>query len=153
MTIRPAIIPCLVYRDAHGAIDFLCDAFGFARHAVYESEDKEVVEHAQLTLEGNMIMLGSSGRRSEERLGLVTPAEVGGSVTASIYVVLADPDAHHATAAAAGAEIVAPPRDRDFGRTYEARDPEGNVWSFGDYDPFEIFPEGTEIEQLDNLVE
>jgi uncharacterized glyoxalase superfamily protein PhnB len=139
MPLRPAIIPCLVYSDAHAAIDFLCSAFGFARHAVYESEDGRSVDHAQLTIEGNMIMLSSHARHSEERLGLVPPSRVGGKVTACIYVVLADPDAHHARAAAAGAEIVTPPRDQDFGRTYEARDCEGNVWSFGSYDPFELF--------------
>ena len=27
MPVQPAIIPCLAYRDAHAAIEFLCDAF------------------------------------------------------------------------------------------------------------------------------
>jgi uncharacterized glyoxalase superfamily protein PhnB len=138
---RPAIIPCLVYRDAPAAIDFLCSAFGFARHAVYEGEDGQSIDHAELTIEGNMIMLSSHSRRSEDRLGMVPPSHTGGKVTACIYVVLADPDAHHDRAAAAGAEIVTPPRDQDFGRTYEARDCEANVWSFGSYDPFELFAE------------
>ena len=143
MPVQPAIIPCLAYRDAHAAIDFLCDAFGFARNAIYESEDKSRVDHAQLTLDGNMMMLSSASRQSEDRLGMVTPAETGGKVTACIYVVLGDPDAHHARAAAAGARIINPPTDQDYGgRSYEARDLEGNVWSFGTYDPFEVFQEG-----------
>lgn len=29
------IIPCLRYRDAHVAIEWLCRAFGFDKHAVY----------------------------------------------------------------------------------------------------------------------
>jgi uncharacterized glyoxalase superfamily protein PhnB len=155
MPVRPAIIPCLGYRDAHGAIDFLCDAFGFARHAVYESPDKSVVEHAQLTLDGNMIMLSSASRRGEKRrLGMVTPAEVGGKVTSCLYVVVDDVDGHYARATAAGAAIIDPPEDEDYGgRSYEARDLEGNVWSFGNYDPFEIFNEGAAEEQLENLVE
>lgn len=41
------IIPTLRYRDAHAAIDWLCRAFGFERHAVYA--DGDVVHHAQLT--------------------------------------------------------------------------------------------------------
>ena len=42
----------------------------------------------------------------------------------------------------AGARIINPPTDQDYGgRSYEARDLEGNVWSFGTYDPFEIFVE------------
>ena len=143
MPVQPAIIPCLAYRDAHAAIEFLCDAFGFARNAIYESEDKSRVDHAQLTLDGNMVMLSSASRQSEDRLGMVTPAETGGKVTACIYVVLGDPDAHHARAAAAGARIINPPTDQDYGgRSYEARDLEGNVWSFGTYDPFEVFQEG-----------
>ena len=143
MPVQPAIIPCLAYRDAHAAIEFLCDAFGFARNAIYESEDKSRVDHAQLTLDGNMVMLSSAARHGEDRLGMVTPAETGGKVTACIYVVLGDPDAHHARAAAAGARIINPPTDQDYGgRSYEARDLEGNVWSFGTYDPFEVFQEG-----------
>ena len=143
MPVQPAIIPCLAYRDAHAAIEFLCDAFGFARNAIYESEDKSRVDHAQLTLDGNMVMLSSASRQYEDRLGMVTPAETGGKVTACIYVVLGDPDAHHARAAAAGARIINPPTDQDYGgRSYEARDLEGNVWSFGTYDPFEVFQEG-----------
>ncbi len=140
MAVRPAIIPCLVYRDAHGAIDFLCAAFGFSRHAIYENEDRSRVEHAQLTLEGNMIMLGSASREGPDRLGMVPPDETGGKVTSCLYVVVGDPDAHHARAAAAGARVITPPHDPAHGgRSYEVRDLEGNVWSFGSYDPFAIF--------------
>lgn len=36
----------------------------------------------------------------------------------------------------AGAEIVEQPTDRDYGsREYTARDPEGDLWVFGTYDP------------------
>ena len=155
MSIRPAIIPCLAYHDAHKAIDFLCEAFGFARHAVYESDDGTIVEHAQLTLEGNMIMLNSAVRRGEQKkLGMVTPAETGGKVTSCLYVVTADVDRHYAQARAAGADIIDPPQTQQYGgRSYEVRDIEGNVWSFGTYDPFEIFAEGVAREQIEGLVE
>lgn len=54
----------------------------------------------------------------------------------SIYAVVADPDAHHAAAVAAGAKIVRELEDMDYGsREYSARDPEGNLWSFGTYRP------------------
>jgi len=40
----------------------------------------------------------------------------------------------HARAVAAGAEIVEGPVERDYGsRDVIARDPEGNLWSFGTY--------------------
>ena len=36
---RPDIIPCLRYENAPRAIDFLCEAFGFERHAVFADPD------------------------------------------------------------------------------------------------------------------
>ncbi len=134
MSVRPAIIPCLVYADALRAIDFLCEAFGFTRHAVYA--DGEMVHHAQLMLEGNLVMLSSASPENEARFGIVPMTELNGRAAVSIYVVLNDPDTHHAVAKKAGAEIVAPPHDNDYGgRGYEARDSEGILWSFGSYDP------------------
>jgi uncharacterized glyoxalase superfamily protein PhnB len=51
-------------------------------------------------------------------------------------VVVEDADAHFAHAQAAGAEIVRGLTDQDYGsRDYSARDPEGNLWSFGTYRP------------------
>jgi uncharacterized glyoxalase superfamily protein PhnB len=50
--------------------------------------------------------------------------------------VVDEVDAHFARAKAAGAEIIREPEDQDYGgRDYSARDPEGNVWSFGTYAP------------------
>src|SRR3546814_7030438 len=91
MSVNPAIIPCLAYRDAHAAIDFLCEAFGFSRNMIYESGDTARVEHAELTLDGNMVMVGSDSSHIGEVLAMVTPAEAGGQVTARSYVVLPDP--------------------------------------------------------------
>jgi uncharacterized glyoxalase superfamily protein PhnB len=54
-----------------------------------------------------------------------------------MYVVVEDIDAHHDRAAAAGAEVVRALQDTDYGsREYSARDLEGNVWSFGTYQPW-----------------
>jgi uncharacterized glyoxalase superfamily protein PhnB len=40
-------------------------------------------------------------------------------------------------ARAAGADVARELTDMDYGsREFSARDPEGNVWSFGTYDPF-----------------
>jgi uncharacterized glyoxalase superfamily protein PhnB len=139
MPVRSALIPCLRYADAPAAIDFLCAAFGFERQTVYaDPEDAGIVHHAQLLLDGNMVMLGSA--RPSETHDLYrwkTPAEAGG-ITMCICAVIEDPDAHYARAAAAGAEIIRPPYDNEGypGRAYDARDPEGNVWNFGSYDPF-----------------
>jgi uncharacterized glyoxalase superfamily protein PhnB len=40
-------------------------------------------------------------------------------------------------ARAAGADVARELTDMDYGsREFSARDPEGNVWTFGTYDPF-----------------
>lgn len=135
-----AIIPGFRYRDAPAAIDFLCRAFGFARHAVHANEkDPAIIDHAQLVLDGAMIMLGSA-RDDDERQGRyrwLLPDGAGG-VTGSLYVVVADPDAHAEQARREGAEIVDEPKDNEGypGRGYSARDPEGYLWHFGSYDPW-----------------
>jgi hypothetical protein len=83
MTVKPAIIPGLRYKDAPRAIDFLCDAFGFKRHAVYpDPNNPSVIMHAQLIDRGNMIMLGSGTDNDyKNKAGIKSVAEAGGSTT------------------------------------------------------------------------
>ncbi len=128
------IIPTMRYRDVTRAIDWLCDAFGFERHAVHEDGDGGIA-HAQLTLGDAMIMLGSA--RDDAFGWLQTPPDPEGPVTQSAYVVVADADALHARAVAAGARVVHDLRDEDHGgRGFSCRDPEGQLWNFGTYDPW-----------------
>ena len=125
------VFPTLRYRDAKAAIDWLDRAFGFERHAVYE--DGGVVHHAELKVPGGMVMLGSVKSPEHNEYNAVAPPP--GS--ASIYVVVSDTDAHRDRAKAAGAEILMELHDTDYGsRDYMTRDPEGNVWSFGTYNPW-----------------
>lgn len=141
MSVTPAIIPCLWYRDAPAAIDFLCTAFGFQRHAVHaDDRNASLVHHAQLVRDGQMIMLGSYGAESDSefkrKVRARHPDEADGN-TQSVYIVLDDVDGHAAQARAAGARIVMEPCDQDYGgRNYTALDPEGYAWSFGSYDPW-----------------
>jgi len=129
------IIPSLRYRDAHAAIDWLCRAFGFEKHAVYA--DGDVVHHAQLVFGNGMIMLGSVANGSEWGKRIAQPDEIDGRETQCAYVVVADCAAHHARAKAAGARIVDELETKDYGGSgYSCRDPEGHLWSFGDYDPW-----------------
>jgi uncharacterized glyoxalase superfamily protein PhnB len=129
----PNIFPCLRYADAPAAIDWLERAFGCARHFVVPGENGSIA-HAQLHCGAGMVMLGSR-RPAAECDAMHQVLESGG--TQVLYVVVADIDAHHARAAAAGAEIVVAPFDTDYGsRDYVARDPEGHVWCFGTYDPY-----------------
>ncbi|MCP1472059.1 putative glyoxalase superfamily protein PhnB [Sphingobium sp. OAS761] len=133
------VIPCLRYADAPAAIDFLCDAFGFERHAVYPDDaDPTIIHHAQLVLGAGMVMLGSAKDAEGESLYTWSTARNLGGVTACAYVVVPDPDAHCLHARNEGAVVVQEPADNQGypGRGYVALDPEGNVWSFGSYDPW-----------------
>ena len=57
-------------------------------------------------------------------------------MTQAVYVYVPDIDAHFARAEAAGAEIVVPLKETDYGsREYSARDLEGHLWHFGTYLP------------------
>ena len=72
-------------------------------------------------------MLGSAQYTDEGHIDL----PVGG---ASIYVVTDEPDVLYERARAAGATVVQPLKDEDYGsRGFTVRDPEGVYWSFGTY--------------------
>ena len=52
----------------------------------------------------------------------------------NVYVVCDDPDAVWARAQAAGAQVLRPMEDTDYGsHGFSIADAEGNAWSFGTY--------------------
>lgn len=129
-----SIIPTMRYRDAAAAIDWLCRAFGFEKRVAYAAENGEVM-HAELTYGNGMIMLGTA---RDDALGqfIGVPDEFGGRSTQSPYIVVKDVKTHHDRAVAAGAKVAMPLKDEPYGTMYCCTDPEGHVWSFGDYDPW-----------------
>jgi uncharacterized glyoxalase superfamily protein PhnB len=130
------IIPCLRYRDAHAAIEWLCKAFGFQKHAVYENEDGGV-EHAQLTFGSGMVMLGEV-RDNDFGRHIAQPDEIGGRETQCACVTVSNCKSHYQQAKAAGALIVDDYAEKDYGGAgYSCHDPEGHLWYFGSYDPWQ----------------
>jgi uncharacterized glyoxalase superfamily protein PhnB len=124
-------IAFLTYDDPQGAIDWLEEALGFERASVHEGPNGEIV-HAELRFGDGMIMLGASG---PNEFGLRTPRELG-AVSQGVYVIVDEIAAHYERARAAGAEILRELKDTDYGsQEFMARDPEGNIWSFGTYRP------------------
>jgi uncharacterized glyoxalase superfamily protein PhnB len=118
------ISPIYSYDDAAAAIDFLERAFGFRRGEVHTDGEGRVV-HAEVWFGDACIMCGTTGLGSAPK-----------SPNGAAYLVVEDADAHHARAVEAGAEVVMPLRDQDYGsRDYSARDLEGNLWHFGTYLP------------------
>jgi uncharacterized glyoxalase superfamily protein PhnB len=130
-----AIIPSLKYDDAPRAIEFLCTAFGFEKHAVHAGLDRQL-EYAELRLGGNFIVLGPTD--TDVVSAIATPRALAGAL-GGIYVVLerdAEVDAHFKRAFDAGATIMSEPvSPASGGRNYNVSDCEGHVWTFDSYRP------------------
>jgi len=132
-----AIIPCLAYKDAPAAIEWLCNAFGFEKHLIVPGED-DTIAHAELTLGNIMIMTGSMQNGTEFSKLIKHPSDIGGFQTQSPYIVIEEIDDHYARAKAAGAKIVIDLKAEDYGgKNYSCYDLEGHLWNFGSYDPLE----------------
>jgi uncharacterized glyoxalase superfamily protein PhnB len=121
----PSIYPALRYQDGRKAIDWLCRSFGFERHLVFDGADGSVA-HAELQMGTAVIGVSS--------VGPVSPDNPWTTVSQGVYVCATDVDALHDRAKAAGATIVMPLKDQDYGsRDFSARDTAGHLWSFGTY--------------------
>jgi uncharacterized glyoxalase superfamily protein PhnB len=126
-----SIYPALRYRDAQKAARWLADTFGFERVALHEDGDGNVV-HAEMRFGDSLFMFGQVRDAEDGEYSAIAPPPG----QTALYAVVEDPDAHHDRAKAAGAEIVMSLRDQDYGsREYTARDLDGNIWTFGTYDP------------------
>jgi uncharacterized glyoxalase superfamily protein PhnB len=138
---HPTVTPCLSYRDAPAAIEWLCRAFGFEKHLVVPGEKPGTIVHSQLVFGHGMVMVSTSpdddlDRRPWQR----SPRQVGGN-TACMCVLVEDVDGHARRAVAAGAEIIDPVADKSYGgRGYGCLDLEGHLWFFGSYDPWTPTP-------------
>jgi uncharacterized glyoxalase superfamily protein PhnB len=136
-----SLAAALRYRDIASASDWLCAAFGFQKHFVVTS-DTGAVDYVQLIFGDAMLMLAPVRDFALDRY-MKQPEEIGGAETQSCYLVVGDADAHYARAKASGAEIIVDiQHDGIGGRSYSCRDPEGHIWSFGTYDPWQMTPPG-----------
>jgi len=83
-------------------------------------------------------MLGSV-RDNEWGRFIRQPDEIGGATTQSVYLVVPDADVIYERAKNAGAEILIPVRDEEYGgRSFSCRDLEGHLWTVGTYDPWKM---------------
>ncbi len=125
---RSIVIPVLVYEDPDEAIDWLCDAFGFAVR--WRAGDNR----AQLAVGGDgAILIGERRIAPDSESGdqtIFRPPRRG-EVSHSILIRVEDVDSHYARARQAGARILRRPEDHPFGeRQYSAEDLEGHRWTF-----------------------
>ena len=129
-TVKPSTVKLwhtLSVHDADAMIAWL-GAIGFIEHSTYrDDEDSTVVHHAEwLWPGGGGLMFGT--RRPGGGLQGTGPG--------ACYLVTDDPDAVFDAAISAGGTVERPMVDQDYGgRGGSVRDPEGNHWSFGSYQP------------------
>ncbi|HTA14797.1 MAG TPA: VOC family protein [Solirubrobacteraceae bacterium] len=134
---RATVIPGLRYRDCPAAIEWLCRAFGFEQKAVYPNPDGTIA-HAELRFGNGMIMLGSVRPDAPGVLPFAQPEEIGLRETQVPYLTVSDCTAIYQTAKNAGALMVRDLAEMDYGgKAFTCRDPEGHLWSLGEYDPWE----------------
>lgn len=118
----PRLYPSMVCRDPDAMIDWLVRVLGFRLRVAYRREG--VVAHAELGLDGSILMLGQAREGQPDGKG------------GSLYLAVDDADATHAAVLAAGGTIDRPLTTTDYGsRDFAFRDPEGNVWNVGTYRP------------------
>lgn len=126
-TSLPTLFLALRCRDADAQIAFLTDGLGFRLAARY-ADDDGAVAHAQLNRPDGRggVMLGQERPDGDE----CSPAPGA----AGCYLVAQDVSAMFERAVAAGAQVVRPPSEMDYGSMeFTIRDPEGNLWSVGTY--------------------
>jgi len=130
------LMPSLRYKDARAAIAWLEGVFGFERHAVYDGPG-DTVAHAELRFGTGMVMLGSVSNESPLRHLYVTPADIGGRVSSPLYLIVNDCTSVHARAVAAKADIIVEMKTMEYGgNAFTVRDPEGYLWTVGEYSPW-----------------
>jgi len=116
-----AVIPVLVYPDVRAAVEWLTAAFGFIeRTRIGESH------RAQMSIgaDAAMIVADVAGERQ---------APAAGIVTHEIKVRVQDVDAQYERARAAGAKVLEPPVDREYGeRECTVEDLAGHRWQFSE---------------------
>lgn len=122
-------IPCLSYKDARGAIQWLVETFGADARHVYDGPDN-TVSHAEVWFGSSCVMMGSLKENN------MPPHKSGESAVYIVVSTAAEVDRLHARAVEHDARIVISLRDTDYGsHDFGALDPEGNFWGFGTYAP------------------
>lgn len=124
----PDIYPRLAYRDELAAVEYLSRVFGFVenREARMEFDSKFL---CWLRMGTGVVMIGHANAEIHR---IHSPLDAG-LTTVMLNVYVHDIDTQYARAVAEGADITMALDDAFFGeRRYEATDPEGHRWHFGE---------------------
>jgi uncharacterized glyoxalase superfamily protein PhnB len=129
-------VPMVSYEDVGAAAEWLSRAFGFSERGQRYVEEDGTVTHAELELDGALVMLGWPGPDYQSpthhaqvcdhaRKWSEVPFVVDG-----VMIYVDDLDQHLGRARLAGATILREPKDEPYGRLYNAADLEGHRWMF-----------------------
>jgi len=145
------LVTAMRYRDVAAAIEWLTATFGLEiQHVALDGDGSIAAAHLSAGT-SLIILLPVEGTELDQLMA--QPDEIGGAETQSCYLVVEDADLHYAKAKAAGAEFVLDFRqDANGDRGFSCRDPEGHIWSFGTYDPWEGRPLVKDALSVDELL-
>jgi uncharacterized glyoxalase superfamily protein PhnB len=124
----PDIYPRLAYRDELGAVDYLSRVFQFeeSREARMEFDGKFL---CWMRVGTGVVMIS----HANTDVHLIHSPLDAGLTTVIMHVYVHDIDAHYAHAVDRGANVTMELEDAFYGeRRYEATDPEGHRWHFGE---------------------
>jgi uncharacterized glyoxalase superfamily protein PhnB len=131
MTRMPDLYARLAYEDPRAAVAYLERVFQLEeiREARTEFDDEWQTFLAWLRVGDGVVMIGHPNAEIHR---IHSPRSLG-NTTVQLMVRVDDVDAHYAHAVAEGADITMPLEDAFYGeRRYEATDPEGHRWHFGE---------------------
>lgn len=117
----PSVTPALHYWNADAALVWLTDVLGLSESWVRRSEQGKV-HHAELQWGAGLVSINYKRGRYEQ---------YGPATVCLLAAERAQVDAVYHRAAAAGADVVHPPREDPTGYSFAARDPEGDLWQVG----------------------
>jgi uncharacterized glyoxalase superfamily protein PhnB len=124
----PDIYPRLAYEDERAALEYLTRVFQLEEIREARTEDADSMM-AWLRVGDGVVMIG---HENAEIHRIHSPRSVG-KTTVQMMVYVHDVDAHYAHAVAEGADVTMELQDAFYGeRRYEATDPEGHRWHFGE---------------------
>ena len=117
------VTPYLCCKDASRALDFYKNVFD-AVEVMRWTDTSGKIGHAEITLGDSMIMLADE----HPEIGVLSPQSLGGSPVA-LHIYVDNVDAVAAKAVDAGARLLRPVQDQDYGdRNCKLTDPFGHVW-------------------------
>jgi uncharacterized glyoxalase superfamily protein PhnB len=129
-------VPMLSYENVGEATDWLVLVFGFHESGDRYTEADGRVSHAEVELNGGLVMLGWPGpdyQSPAHHAEVCEHARKWSSVpfiVDGVLVYVDDVDRHCEQARKAGATILREPKDEPYGRLYNAADLEGHRWMF-----------------------